>query len=938
MQEKAKNLWYYALVLNLILLSVLSFFTHDVFAQNIYEDCVKSYDFGDIAYTPVVVRPIGDVCHDRCKNECNGFSRKNGGIELNSDIIDKCMVSCVNGNLYSSQVRKTDSSAPGGYIWTTDNPPPTTATFCSVGSTSIDSAANNAYTTNLAFKKDDKVSVTLFYPPGGIDNEVIMCGYNRAAFLPKFESLSFSDWNNNTGIWSPMNNSEGTYSARNPNYIDTGIDIKDGDVLNITWGGQYRSNCSPTWCNPATYDRNLFIKSPLTSFPDANAQSDHSGALIMPGGNLLFVKPNADNTGYEANADPETVYLNNQNVKFLGLQGSSFQIGNRFKGTLNFDVTPTPSALSNGSTMVQINDSYIQFKGTLTGFSQRFARLAFTNADALPTSAKTKWANHLGGLQVEIVRKGCVHTRGDLLQYGIAKPDPTSDTKNPIYLPVSQWYDVTSNNIDDPTNNPIVIPDNGILNFRIKPVDYNPSLSPSCAHNDLSCLQSINTVASLYTIGNRSGQYYVVVKQPKDKTSGINIMSTIVKMMRGYLFGDPTKNEPNGLVQTLFNKLVAHSAMMKAVQVLLAFYIAWTGLSFMIGIAPITQKEGAVRIIKIGIVSTLITPQSWEFFNTYVFQMFTDGALELLVRLTALPDITPQKLQNYLEDPVTIFDSFDEPLVIMFARQTWLKVLGLLFTSPMGFVILIVIIIAAVLYIITLAKALLAYLVSLLGIAVLLILAPIFICFLLFQFTRQMFDAWLKQLMGFVFQPIFIFVFIIVLNYLIILALKLTLGFTVCKVCMLSFSFPGQTSTCLLEGWMAMRNMHMPGGPTNIPISTIMPAFYLLILVQAAYVFADFGGKIATLIVTGGFLGMDAMKGSADIIASGQTTVAKTLGIDASTTSVAEGMEAKAFKQRQQAAQKSGGTGGGQGSSGNQGGNQGGNQSSNQGGNQGGNQ
>jgi type IV secretory pathway VirB6-like protein len=56
-----------------------------------------------------------------------------------------------------------------------------------------------------------------------------------------------------------------------------------------------------------------------------------------------------------------------------------------------------------------------------------------------------------------------------------------------------------------------------------------------------------------------------------------------------------------------------------AVSALLSLYIMWTALSYLVGNVQVTHTELIVRVMKIAVVSALLSSEySWTFFNDYL--------------------------------------------------------------------------------------------------------------------------------------------------------------------------------------------------------------------------------------------------------------------------------------------------------------------------------
>ena len=846
------------------------YFTNLARAQYIYSDCVTATDFGQRNQDDFIIRPIGEICFSRCQEQCEVFSKRINNVEINQDIIDKCNISCKSGYIYSSKKRISEvNGSTDSYNWSNDTL--STKTYCAQGGSAIDSVGYNTYNTKLRVKPQDKIQIKIMNL--GDPNTVFLCGSSTTTINPSFESLRKQDWQNNRKKWDNSSSDSSMWNARNKLYTNTSIDVKDGDYISITYGGQFRS-CFNKGCNPISSDTNLWIMRPSFvngSMNGFNNQFKQGSYIELPANQLQTITvSNDDGNQPTISGDIESVIQNNQGVSAYGLNGSMTLKKTRFAQGLTFN-GPNTSKLNN-DTIVYSQDPYYTFNGVLDNFSDRFTRLGIS----YPTTVST---NALGGFTVSITRQGCQYNNGQRLQFAIAKVDPTTDEKNPIFKDIaeSDWIDLTDNNLSNFEF--LNIPADGLLNLRIKPLVWSDDYTPTCSTINSICMNSIINSKQLYQPQNTFGQYYVQVQRTESESGVDETIISIVDMINKYLFGDDQNQM--GMVQNLFNKFVSDSGFMKTIRALIVLYIAFIGMGFMIGIAPFTQKEAVTRLAKVGLVLTLIAPGSWKFFNDHLFKLFTQGMLELLIKVTADPNTPPSVMADLIKHPTKIFTVFTEPFMILYGKVTWIKISALCFSgSPIGFVLAIVILLATVIYGLCLMKAILMYMLSLVGIGVLLIMAPIFICFALFQYTKDMFISWLKQLLSFVFQPVFVFTFVMIINYLVLATLKLALGFSACKSCWFSISIPFYETICIIPGYITTYGLHSSGFNTGIAMATIVAVFHFLILAQAMYMFTNFGARIAFNIVTGMFGGVNLSEGAKFVMTESVSMVTKTVGVD----------------------------------------------------------
>ncbi len=127
-----------------------------------------------------------------------------------------------------------------------------------------------------------------------------------------------------------------------------------------------------------------------------------------------------------------------------------------------------------------------------------------------------------------------------------------------------------------------------------------------------------------------AGSYGLVVNKKETESHKISgVISDVVNTVTEFFIGDDGNDADSGKVQYIFNKLIADPEIINAIRALLVLYIAYTGISYMVGFAKITQKEAMTRILKIALIVILISPNSWTFFNTYLFGLLLNGSMEL---------------------------------------------------------------------------------------------------------------------------------------------------------------------------------------------------------------------------------------------------------------------------------------------------------------------
>lgn len=242
-----------------------------------------------------------------------------------------------------------------------------------------------------------------------------------------------------------------------------------------------------------------------------------------------------------------------------------------------------------------------------------------------------------------------------------------------------------------------------------------------------------------------------------------------------------------GAAQVIFNGIV-NSTFKDALRALLVLYVAFTGLMYVMGLVEqgTTHRQLLIRSLKIGLIVILMSNTAWEFFYNNLFRLFTDGMLEII-------SLISQPLSMGMGTPELggklVF--FDQLFNMLTSDELHAKIWSLMFghddsdwfigIDPEGLFLYIPMIYVIILFLmIAIFKAVLLYLMVLISIAMLIAIGPIFICFLLFEKTKKLFDEYLKQLVTSAMQPILLFAFLMLLYVIIMQQLYAVLGYTVC--------------------------------------------------------------------------------------------------------------------------------------------------------------
>lgn len=238
--------------------------------------------------------------------------------------------------------------------------------------------------------------------------------------------------------------------------------------------------------------------------------------------------------------------------------------------------------------------------------------------------------------------------------------------------------------------------------------------------------------------------------------------------------------------ETIYRRLTENTDFIGAVQAMLVLYIAIYALTYVMGmVSPETsQKIFLVKVIKFGIVVMIISPQSFEFFDDYLLKIFVRGmyqTVNIVSGAVAGPGVAVGERLSF----------FDDVLNKLFSPETHIKIVSLLWfpnpnndwlalPNPKGIIFIPIIYVLLIFFVMTLFKTLMIYLMALISLGLLIAMAPIFIPFMLFERTKDLFEGWLKMMIGHWLQPVILFAMLTLFYVMLLELLYRTVGYRTC--------------------------------------------------------------------------------------------------------------------------------------------------------------
>ncbi len=207
--------------------------------------------------------------------------------------------------------------------------------------------------------------------------------------------------------------------------------------------------------------------------------------------------------------------------------------------------------------------------------------------------------------------------------------------------------------------------------------------------------------------------------------------------------------------QTLFEAFTASGSYQVAVNAAAILMVTFYGVAFTIGVVQANFGQVLQRLIKLGIIYSLISPTGWTFFSDTVVNFFNGGTDQIIGEVisigTGIP-FTPGDSPFLVLDGLASYVLSPDFIVAIMGSLGQGGPYGLAMGAMLGF--------GFIGFVKLLIEGLKLYAIAFIVRALLFGLAPVFFVFLLFDKTRAMFSGWLSALVAVSLQPILYFTFI----------------------------------------------------------------------------------------------------------------------------------------------------------------------------------
>lgn len=792
-------------------------------------------------------------------NDLNAI--KSSVINANKDRIGKCLQDCYSGTRTSTRIRiPIQFTKSGSAINDYGNTPEPWACDVNVGSDvknamhftcvngsdsqqDSDSVCSNSQLLkgyvdgNVVVSPDKNISISIanYNPSNPPDanklldvqgNNIYLCGFKTVMIAPDYK-LQDRIFSGSTDIKS---------SVLNTQPIGTGVLVKDGDLLSINYFGKYCSNISKNYNNTYTctindedYRLGVQIGGRKITFETLGIQINDQSDRIR--------KQNSSKCSVCMN-DPNDPICTSQYCSVVQPQSTT----NGLQTYISW--TSVPSLLTK---QLYDDDSESNFRTTIVS----------GNLDGVTSAPKEVQIsynpsryNHAGGYFTTIEWKGCHFKDGERLEYVVFNSAVLNSKKFVQYITqYANWQDLKFENesgviraLVKVTKSDLALPtylgineDGSVINSN------NPNAPRGKIYLRVKTLSDAEANAmgvSDYSRAQTIGQYYVKLQTEAPE----GFLNNFVEQFEALL-----KN----IVDIVFKGFSASQIFINIIRVILILYVAVMGIFFVAGISPISQKDGVIIVFKIAIVILLISEGSLQFFKTYFFDAFAFDDMKRFANLFT-PEINiniGQSTDDCFGDPsqIKLLCVLQQDLNFFFSWAFWNRMIGMLMS---GFLLATIAIVAGVImYVIVILKVTFLYCMAMLSLTVTLALAPIFFPMLLFKYTKNLFDAWVKQLIAFMLQPIFIFTAIALLRLMFLTLIQSVMGNSMCKICWLDMGLPFG-NYCLLNSYFYVPlSLGSSPGAYSLPMTNIGLLVALFFIGYAISSFCEFASSMARRLI-----------------------------------------------------------------------------------------
>ena len=343
----------------------------------------------------------------------------------------------------------------------------------------------------------------------------------------------------------------------------------------------------------------------------------------------------------------------------------------------------------------------------------------------------------------------------------------------------------------------------GQIKYVILNSSSDPNANPSLAQNSSSLLPdahgnvnftSSNAGTMWLLIDNNPNDYqnstgtYLVSKSTTHTSSsfGVEILGPLLDTFKNTIVNQGT----NAFQRMTCSNLTDQSScanFFNYIRAMLTLYVTLFGLMFLLGMVEITTQDLVIRIVKIGIVAGLMNGSTFGLFQEYVFNFVTGFSDRLIYNMSGYNNFFVSQ-GTTATNPLMFLDGI---MTRIFFNPVFVaQLLSTLGFGIYGIFLFVIIIVALLVFIVSVFRATAVYIMATIAVAVLLGVAPLFLTFFLFEKTYYLFENWTRLLCRYMIEPAILMIGMIIITQLFTMYLDTILGYSVCWKCALSIRIP----------------------------------------------------------------------------------------------------------------------------------------------------